>query len=67
MKKLLSVTCTCLFILSAGIAMGEGETDAAKMPQKIEFRDGANAEELTAISTALVETAVSTFYFCYST
>ena len=67
MRKLLFVTFTFISALSASIAMGEGETDAAKMPQKIEFRDGANAEELTAISTALVETAVSTFYFCYST
>ena len=53
MRKLLFVTCTCIFVFSASIAMGESETDAAKMPQKIEFRDGATAEESRAISEAV--------------
>ena len=66
MKTLLSVTCACLFIFSASIAMGEDETDAAKMPQKIEFRDGANAEESRAISEALVEEVTSTFKYWFT-
>ena len=49
MRELLSVVCTCICFFSASIAMGESETDADKMPQKIEFRDGANAEESRAI------------------
>ena len=66
MRKLLSVACTCICFFSASIAMGEGETDAAKMPQKIEFRDGANAEESRAISEALVEEVTSTFKYWFT-
>ena len=66
MRKLLFVTCTCIFVFSASIAMGEGETDAAKMPQIIEFRDGANAEESRAISEALVEEVTSTFKYWFT-
>ena len=66
MRKLLSVACTCICFFSASIAMGESETDAAKMPQKIEFRDGANAEESRAISEALVEEVTSTFKYWFT-
>ena len=66
MRKLLSVACTCICFFSASIAMGESETDAAKMPQKIEFRDGANAEESRAISEALVEEVSSTFKYWFT-
>ena len=66
MREFLFVAFACISVLLVSNAMGEGNTDVAKMPQKIEFRDGANAEESRAISEALVEEVTSTFKYWFT-
>ena len=66
MRKFLFVACVCISVLSVSNATGEGNTDVAKMPQTIEFRDGADAEESRALSEALADEVTGTFKYWFT-